>query len=817
MNGDPGFVQCGVNARGWTKVHKDQFPDTLKYLKLDTTSINVFENDSFSGKEILILEITGHVIDSFQSEAFRGLRNLQVLIIRSNEWRVNPDAEHHFFYAFRHNENMTELILEQNSVTLSDVDAEHTTNDTVLEKLAYLSLGGNDLQRIESFFFTPLRNSPIKDLNLKNCNLRAMGEDAFSCLQHLEHVDFFGNPGIMVPSLTHSPLHKALGKSDVCSLGLGQTNLVTVPKLTTIAVNNTLRRLNLSGNLYPILGIMFSFDMDALTDLILQDCKITDIAKNTLAQLPNLSYLDVSNNKITRMLDELLLTSLHTLDVSFQTGDRNGKFLIYPDTFNRTDMTQLRVLKLSGNRLYYTENQVERTSLCNTSFHGLTSLEELYIDHSSITGIEDGFFNNLPSLRVLNLSYVNELEGLRGSTFVGANKMEVMDLSYSSRTFSHLTGNEELGEALGNPQLRELYLACALSIDCKRHTNYSDPISEVVMKGLPNIEILDISNNDLAMWNGDPFWNNTKLKYLNVASNAIVIITDGMMTTFRRLELLDMRSNPVVCNRQVVKFFHMAQDMEAEGKEIVGWEGGEGYFCVRQGQLMHPISYKAYEEEFMRKQIMAIVVVSVTLVALLCSTSYYVYQNRFFIGYYLARRRRGLSERRDPEQEYTYDVFVSYSNDQRHWVKEELLPRLEQETPHLRACVHERDFQVGVSVTENIVECLDRSRRFLVVLTPGFASSKWCMFELHLAQTRMFDGEKNNGLIVVIREKVDEKSINRVLKYVLRTWTYLRWPATAAFEGDVAKLDEFFTRLKHSILKGASKGSIKHADTEEAL
>jgi hypothetical protein len=64
--------------------------------------------------------------------------------------------------------------------------------------------------------------------------------------------------------------------------------------------------------------------------------------------------------------------------------------------------------------------------------------------------------------------------------------------------------------------------------------------------------------------------------------------------------------------------------------------------------------------------------------------------------------------------------------------------------------VHERDFKVGVSVTDNIVDCIDRSRKFAMVVSRGFVKSKWCRFETHLAHHRMLDSLDNNNNLVWI-------------------------------------------------------------------
>jgi hypothetical protein len=84
---------------------------------------------------------------------------------------------------------------------------------------------------------------------------------------------------------------------------------------------------------------------------------------------------------------------------------------------------------------------------------------------------------------------------------------------------------------------------------------------------------------------------------------------------------------------------------------------------------------------------------------------------------------------------FIYDVFVSYCDENREWVLNYLLPNIEKRE-EINVCLHERDFQVGYSILENIINCMDRSRVLLLVVSESFLMSHWCQFEMHLAQHR---------------------------------------------------------------------------------
>lgn len=94
------------------------------------------------------------------------------------------------------------------------------------------------------------------------------------------------------------------------------------------------------------------------------------------------------------------------------------------------------------------------------------------------------------------------------------------------------------------------------------------------------------------------------------------------------------------------------------------------------------------------------------------------------------RRRSGPNN-----DNYRFDLFVSYSEKDRSFVLDQLIPNLEKRS-EITICLHERDFQVGLSFLENIIQCMDQSRCLLLVVSESFIKSNWCTFEMHLAQHR---------------------------------------------------------------------------------
>ena len=104
------------------------------------------------------------------------------------------------------------------------------------------------------------------------------------------------------------------------------------------------------------------------------------------------------------------------------------------------------------------------------------------------------------------------------------------------------------------------------------------------------------------------------------------------------------------------------------------------------------------------------------------------------------------------QREYAYDAFVMYCHADSQWVIHQLRPQLEENRPKLRLCIHQRDWLGGRDITDNIVESIEASRKSLLIVSTAFAASSWCQFELTMAQTRLFEEDRDNLILVLLEE-----------------------------------------------------------------
>lgn len=89
----------------------------------------------------------------------------------------------------------------------------------------------------------------------------------------------------------------------------------------------------------------------------------------------------------------------------------------------------------------------------------------------------------------------------------------------------------------------------------------------------------------------------------------------------------------------------------------------------------------------------------------------------------------------------------------------------------------------------------------LVVLSPAFVESSWCMFELQLASNKILD-ERRDKLILVLLEDLPSHTQPKKLRFLLRSRTYLAWQADP--EGQRL----FWVRLQRAVSKPTASEAV---------
>ena len=118
------------------------------------------------------------------------------------------------------------------------------------------------------------------------------------------------------------------------------------------------------------------------------------------------------------------------------------------------------------------------------------------------------------------------------------------------------------------------------------------------------------------------------------------------------------------------------------------------------------------------------------------------------------------------ENDFKFDVFVTYNRKDCTWVDTELLCLLREN--QVKYCVDYEHFELGKVFVQAMVDSVYQSRKVLAVWSENYASSKYCKQELDYAIQRSF--QNNDCSVIVLR--LDRTGRKRLPK-PLRAKTFL--------------------------------------------
>lgn len=158
-----------------------------------------------------------------------------------------------------------------------------------------------------------------------------------------------------------------------------------------------------------------------------------------------------------------------------------------------------------------------------------------------------------------------------------------------------------------------------------------------------------------------------------------------------------------------------------------------------------------------------------------------------------------------------WDIFISYSHGDKKWVRDWLLPRLEN--ANLKACIDYRDFEIGVPALVNMERAAKQSRHTLFVMSPKWTLSEWTDFESLLVQTRDPAGRRKRMLPLML------KACDLPDRLGILTWADFRKPANR--DGELARLLKQIDKTKPAPARPddtgprISTGRLPHTEGED--
>uniref|UniRef100_A0A4W3IDU0 Toll like receptor 6 n=1 Tax=Callorhinchus milii TaxID=7868 RepID=A0A4W3IDU0_CALMI len=695
----------------------------LKSLNLSSNLIKDLMEDVFSiNKELECLDLSRNELSNTSGYFLQGLGSLKYLDISSNSFLTLTLGK-----AFGSLNSLKYLLLGSNKeIKLWKTDLKEISN----KQLYNVSIGLERLSKYERGTLQLLKTTKL-DISLPTTNdtnlLKSMLTDAFSFPETLK-------------------LSNIACEKD-CSHYLNAfTEAIITSKVSKLVFQEM--KLNWKS-LIEIVNIIWCSTMKDISIFYLTILEVNPIKVNTYCE----SFLQAFSLKHVIIMDHYF--------------DQNDLYDVF------ASLTVENITISQANLIFMT---------CPNSGN-----KYKFMDLSGNVFSRDFFFQDCQDWNFLETLILSECK-LDSFLKISSMTVTMTILKYLDVSQNQLT----LGE---NPNCQWTESLVKLNLSLNKLTNS-------VFSCLPSsIEILDMNNNRISS-----VPNNLNkleaLKELYLGGNKLVTlpecssfvnleilfvdvnllheVSSSLVKSCSKLNVLNVAHNPFTCTCGLREFSRIQQELTT--LQLIGWP--ESYQCASPVNLKGTLlkNFHLSEVNCNTALLLVIVLCSVTVLTVvtgvMCHFLDLPWYLRMVWQWTQTKQRAMKKDGRQPTEGLVFHAFVSYSQHDSCWVKEELIPNLEEGGCPLRICLHERHFIPGRSIIENIIRCIEKSYKSIFVVSPHFIQSEWCHYELYFAQHQVLS-EKSDKLILILLEPIPQYLIPskyHKLKSLMGRKTYIEWP-----------------------------------------
>lgn len=482
--------------------------------------------------------------------------------------------------------------------------------------------------------------------------------------------------------------------------------------------------------------------------------------------LPNLTYLDLSFNKIDLAYDNAFkeLKKLQVLDLSHNPHYFEAFGVTHNLNFTK-NLPALRVLNMSHNsistlttkvmhskslaELQFTNNHLgtlwkERDGSYKMLFTNLTNLTILDISHNRISKIPDNVYEYLPrNLTILRISH-NSLTDFEWDKLRCFHQLQILDLSFNS--LSNMTGI---------------------------NSNFSNTLT-----------FLDLSHNGIFHLDNGFLKGATTLKTLSLSYNKLTIINQSTFepTSENQIETLFLQRNPFQCTCDSLDFIVWIENSNVKIPRLTT-EVTCGTPENEKGQALIYFDINQCVNDSQAFLIYILTNSFIVIFMFVTTVAHLFYWDASYVLHFMKAKLKGYRSLNSPDS--VYDVFVTYDTGDPHvseWVMRNLRVKLEEEgEKHLPLCLEDRDWPPGVPLVDNLTQSIRYSRKTLFVLTEGYVKTGVFKLAMYLAHQRLLD-ENVDVIVLLMLEPVLQHSHFLRLRRRLCGKSIVEWPRTAAAE-----------------------------------
>uniref|UniRef100_A0A3B3ZND0 TIR domain-containing protein n=1 Tax=Periophthalmus magnuspinnatus TaxID=409849 RepID=A0A3B3ZND0_9GOBI len=477
--------------------------------------------------------------------------------------------------------------------------------------------------------------------------------------------------------------------------------------------------------------------------------------------LPNLTYLDLSFNKIDLAYNWAFkdLPKLEVLDISYNSHYFEAVGITHNLNFT-LNLPVLRVLNMSYNNLNaLTTKEIHSKSLSELQFQQ-NNLGELWRDKAYFN-----IFTHLTNLSVLDISYNNikQIPQKMHKKF----PQSLTQLIISHNLLPYFEWN----------MLKPFHKLQVLNLS-------HNSLSKLTFKSdnAPSLKVLDLSYNHIMKLEDRLLTVGAKLNTLYLNNNKLTIINQSSFASDLRseMETLYIDNNPFQCTCDSLDFILWLERSTIKIPQLT-----TNVKCATPRMPKRPLLIY-FDVQQCVNDIEAfnfyIVTSSFIFVFMFVTmAAHLLYWDAFYIFYLLKAKLKGYSPLHSTQN--AYDAFVAYDTRDPYvseWVMEKLVVKLEgEEQKSHPLCLEERDWFPGTPLLDNLSHSVRNSRKTLFVLTEDYVKSGMFKMTMYLAHQRLLE-ENVDVILVLMLEPVLQHSHFLRLRKRLCDKSVLVWPKTAA-------------------------------------
>lgn len=529
-----------------------------------------------------------------------------------------------------------------------------------------------------------------------------------------------------------------------------------------------------------------------------------------------LTNISIRWNDLTDLLNAILLTSITHLE----TSDVAMYDLPYLDTpvIQNSKMKSFSARRVVVKSFFFSQEAVynffinmpiETVAITDTSIIHMTCptsqspIRKLDFSFCSMSDtiftreshqeiLECGTLSNLTELILVNNNLKNlQLLSKRVQHMIS---LQYLDLRLNSLVYD---GPEKcvwppniINMTLVSNRLRDSVFECLPkaieTLDLENNQISKVPSSILKMEKLTSLNLNANRLRDLPVCSGFPLLN-----VLLLRSNSLHAPSVSNLNRCPQLKTLDIGHNPFTCTCALRDFQTLARNSDqtdrSTGLEVLNWPGD--YLCAYPEDI-RDLTVKGITIPVVECNV-GILATTILVPAILVIFFVVITCHHLDVPWYLSMiwqwtraKHRARTQHVRPEDlvGVEFHAFVSYSQHDAEWMHNSLLPNLEGPAGGLQICHHEKNFVPGMTIIENIIRCVEKSRRAVFVLSAHFIKSEWCHYELYFASHQRL-ARGSDSIVLVLLEPLPKYTIPSKyyqLRSMMGRHTYLEWPQDRA-------------------------------------